>query len=175
MTFVPVGIGARQAAWPNGFAQPAADAARPERVEREESFHRLGRPGPVLAACGRDSIPVRRSYDAAPPPLAVDASRPGAAHYPPLRPEDEPRSESLRDVTARLLPYWHDAVVPDLRTGACVLIVSHGNTLRALIKYLDRIGDGEIAALDIPNGIPLLYRLGADARPLVRGGSYLAG
>jgi 2,3-bisphosphoglycerate-dependent phosphoglycerate mutase len=73
------------------------------------------------------------------------------------------------------LPYWHDAVVPDLRTGACVLIVSHGNTLRALIKYLDGTGDDEIAALDIPNGIPLLYRLGSDARPLVRGGSYLAG
>jgi 2,3-bisphosphoglycerate-dependent phosphoglycerate mutase len=117
----------------------------------------------------------RRSYDAAPPPLAVGSSPPGAAHYPQVRPEDEPRSESLRDVTERLLPYWHDAVVPDLRTGACVLIVSHGNTLRALIKYLDGIDDNEIAGLNIPNAMPLLYCLGPDMRPLVRGSSYLAG
>jgi len=163
----------------------------------------------ALATCGRDRIPLRRSwrlngrhygalqgrdkdevrreygehqvmswrraYDAAPPRCAADPSLPGAAHYPQLRLEDEPRSESLRDVTARLLPYWHDAVVPDLRTGACVLIVSHGNTLRALIKYLDQIGDDQITALSVPNAIPLLYRLGSDMRPLVRGGSFLAG
>jgi len=116
----------------------------------------------------------RRSFDAAPPPCAAGSSVPGTAQYPQLRPEDEPRSESLRDVTARLLPYWHYAVVPDLRTGACVLIVSHRNTLRALIKYLDEIGDNEIAALNIPNAIPLLYCLGSDMRPLVPGGSNLA-
>jgi 2,3-bisphosphoglycerate-dependent phosphoglycerate mutase len=162
----------------------------------------------ALAACGREQIPVRRSwrlngrhygalqgrdkdearreygeeqvllwrrsYDAAPPPLPAGARPPRAARYPSLRPENEPRAESLRDVTARLLPYWRDAVVPDLRTGACVLIVSHGNTLRALVRHLDAIGDDEIAALDIPNGIPLVYRLGADMRPLARGGRYLA-
>jgi 2,3-bisphosphoglycerate-dependent phosphoglycerate mutase len=85
------------------------------------------------------------------------------------------RAESLSDVTARLLPYWYEAVVPDLRSGACVLIVSHGNTLRALIKHLDAIGDHEIAALEIPNGVPLLCRLDSGMRPLARGGSYLAG
>jgi 2,3-bisphosphoglycerate-dependent phosphoglycerate mutase len=147
----------------------------------------------VLAACGRGSIPVRRSWRlngrhmgsrssrgdgpmyAAPPPCPAGSAPPGAVRYPQVRPEDEPRSESLHDVTARLLPYWHDAVVADLRTGATVLIVSHGNTLRALVKYLDAIGDDEVAELDIPNGIPLVYRLGSDMRPLSAGGSYLAG
>lgn len=101
----------------------------------------------------------------------LDPSAPEDAIASRARP---PGSESLRDVTARLLPYWHDAVVPDLRSGACVLIVSQGNTLRALIKYLDGIGDDEVAALNIANGIPLLYRLGPDLRALVQGGAYLA-
>jgi 2,3-bisphosphoglycerate-dependent phosphoglycerate mutase len=86
-----------------------------------------------------------------------------------------PRGESLRDVSARLLPYWYDSIVPDLRTGGCVLVVSHGNTLRALIKHLDGIGDDEIAGLEIPNGVPLCYQLDPCMYPLARGGSRLAG
>ncbi len=93
--------------------------------------------------------------------------------YAGLPAELRPRAESLRDVIARLLPYWYDSIVPDLRTGACVLVVSHGNTLRALIKHLDEIDDEEITALNIPNGIPLLYRLGPHMRPLTSGGRYL--
>jgi broad specificity phosphatase PhoE len=82
-----------------------------------------------------------------------------------------PEGESLRDVTARLLPHWYDSIVPDLRTGECVLVVSHGNTLRALIKHLDGIGDDEIAALEVPNGVPILYDLDPDTwRPLTKGG-----
>jgi 2,3-bisphosphoglycerate-dependent phosphoglycerate mutase len=82
-----------------------------------------------------------------------------------------PGGESLRDVTARLLPYWYNSIVPDLRTGECVLVVSHGNTLRALIKHLDGIGDEEIAALEVPNGVPILYDLDPDTRrPLAKGG-----
>jgi len=87
-----------------------------------------------------------------------------------------PGGESLRDVTARLLPYWYNSIVPDLRTGECVLVVSHGNTLRALIKHLDGIGDEDIAALEVPNGVPITYDLDPGTwRPLTKGGHRLAG
>jgi 2,3-bisphosphoglycerate-dependent phosphoglycerate mutase len=85
--------------------------------------------------------------------------------YAMLPPEAHPRAESLRDVSARLLPYWYDAIVADLRAGGCVLVVSHGNTLRALVKHLESIPDDQIDGLEIPNGIPLLYELGPDLRP----------
>lgn len=75
---------------------------------------------------------------------------------------------------ARLLPYWYDSIVPDLRASTCVLVVSHGNTLRALVKHLDAIGDEEIMTLNIPNGTPLLYRLDPDMRPLTPGWRYLS-
>jgi len=109
----------------------------------------------------------RRSYDAAPPPLGAAAAQrqAGDPRYQTLPPEARPCAESLRDVSARLLPYWYDAIVPDLRTGGCVLVVSHGNTLRALVKHLESIPDDLIAELDIPNGIPLVYQLGPDMRP----------
>jgi 2,3-bisphosphoglycerate-dependent phosphoglycerate mutase len=118
----------------------------------------------------------RRSYDVPPPPLGADApySQFGDPRYAGLPPEARPRAESLKDVSARLLPYWYDAIVPDLRTGGCVLVVSHGNTLRALVKHLDSIPDDQIAGLDIPTGIPRVYRLGPDLRPLAGGGQYLA-
>jgi 2,3-bisphosphoglycerate-dependent phosphoglycerate mutase len=115
----------------------------------------------------------RRSYDIPPPPLAAEAWETGDARYEGLPPEARPRAESLRDVSARLLPYWYDMIVPDLLAGGCVLVVSHGNTLRALVKHLESIPDDEIAGLDIPTGIPLVYRLGLQLRPDELGGQYL--
>jgi 2,3-bisphosphoglycerate-dependent phosphoglycerate mutase len=117
----------------------------------------------------------RRSYDATPPPVTAEAWRLQAddPRYATLPPEARPRGESLRDVSARLLPYWYDAIVPDLRAGGCVLVVSHGNTLRALVKHLESIPDDQVAGLDIPTGIPLLYELGPDMRPDAVGGQYL--
>ena len=90
-----------------------------------------------------------------------------------LPPEAQPRAESLRDVSARLLPYWYDAIVPDLLAGGCVLVVSHGNTLRALVKHLESIPDDQIDELDIPTGIPLVCELGPDMHPDALGGQYL--
>ena len=117
----------------------------------------------------------RRSYDATPPPLSPDAerSRLSDPRYQTLPPEARPNGESLRQVSARLLPYWYDAIVPDLRDGGCVLVVSHGNTLRALVKHLDSTPDDQIADLDIPTGIPLVYELAPDMRPDALGGQYL--
>ena len=90
-----------------------------------------------------------------------------------LPPELLPRTECLRDVVHRLLPYWCDAIVPDLAAGRTVLVVAHGNSLRALIKHLDRIGDEAIAELNIPTGIPLVYELDASFAPVTKGGRYL--
>ena len=117
----------------------------------------------------------RHSYDVAPPPLGAEAWRLQLddPRYATLPPEASPRAESLRDVSARLLPYFHDAIVPDLLAGGCVLVVSHGNTLRALVKHLESIPDEQIAGLDIPTGIPLVYELGPDLLPDARGGQYL--
>jgi 2,3-bisphosphoglycerate-dependent phosphoglycerate mutase len=117
----------------------------------------------------------RRSYDVAPPPLTAEAwqLQLDDPRYVMLPPEAQPRAESLRDVSARLLPYWYDAITPDLLAGGCVLVVSHGNTLRALVKHLELIPDDQIAGLEIPTGIPLLYELGPDLRPDDLGGQYL--
>ena len=117
----------------------------------------------------------RRSYDVPPPPLADDDqwSQVGDEAYADLPDELLPRSECLKDVVDRMLPYWYDGIVPDLRTGRTVLVVAHGNSLRALVKHLDGISDDAIAALNIPTGIPLLYRLDGDLRPTVAGGEYL--
>jgi 2,3-bisphosphoglycerate-dependent phosphoglycerate mutase len=79
-----------------------------------------------------------------------------------LPPEARPRGESLHDVTLRLLPYWYDAIVPDLRQHGCVLVVSHGNTLRALIKHLDAVSDGAVSGLEVPNAKPLCYEFPVD-------------
>jgi 2,3-bisphosphoglycerate-dependent phosphoglycerate mutase len=117
----------------------------------------------------------RRSYDATPPPLGATAARLQLSdpRYALLPPEAQPRAESLRDVTARLLPYFYDAIVPDLLAGGCVLVVSHGNTLRALVKHLESIRDEQIGGLDIPTGMPRVYELGPDLRPDALGGQYL--
>jgi 2,3-bisphosphoglycerate-dependent phosphoglycerate mutase len=84
-----------------------------------------------------------------------------------------PRTECLADVVVRLLPYWYDAIVPDLRAGRTVLVVAHGNSLRALVKHLDGVSDDEIVGLNIPTGIPLFYELDQELSPVVAGGSYL--
>jgi 2,3-bisphosphoglycerate-dependent phosphoglycerate mutase len=117
----------------------------------------------------------RRSYDVPPPPIADDDqfSQSGDPRYQDLPPEARPRTECLKDVVARLLPYWYDAVVPGLNRGETVLVVAHGNSLRALVKHLDGIGDAAIAELNIPTGIPLVYELDEAYRPVVAGGRYL--
>lgn len=116
----------------------------------------------------------RRSYDVPPPPIEDDDpySQAGDARYANLG-ADMPVTECLKDVVARMLPYWDAEIVPDLRTGQTVLVAAHGNSLRALVKHLDQISDADIAGLNIPTGIPLVYRLDEDLRPTVAGGEYL--
>jgi 2,3-bisphosphoglycerate-dependent phosphoglycerate mutase len=117
----------------------------------------------------------RRSYDTPPPPLDDndEYSQVGDPRYVALAPELVPRTECLKDVVERMLPYWYDAIVPDLRTGQAVLVVAHGGSLRALVKHLDGIGEDEITGLNIPTGIPLRYDLDDELRPVSRGGTYL--
>jgi 2,3-bisphosphoglycerate-dependent phosphoglycerate mutase len=117
----------------------------------------------------------RRSYDTPPPPLADDDewSQVGDPRYAALAPEIVPRTECLKDVVERLLPYWYDAIVPDLRTGQTVLVAAHGNSLRAMVKHLDGVDDETIVGLNIPTGIPLLYELDDALRPKQAGGRYL--
>jgi 2,3-bisphosphoglycerate-dependent phosphoglycerate mutase len=117
----------------------------------------------------------RRSYDVPPPPLPDDDPLSQAAdpRYAQLPAELLPRTECLRDVLLRMLPYWHDAIIPDLAAGRMTLIIAHGNSLRALVKHLDGISDGEIADLNIPTGMPLVYELDSRFRPVQAGGRYL--
>ncbi|NUS72190.1 MAG: phosphoglyceromutase [Corynebacteriales bacterium] len=117
----------------------------------------------------------RRSFDTPPPPLPEDDeySQFHDAPYASLPPEIRPTTECLKDVLIRALPYWYDAIVPDLRAGRTVLVTAHGNSLRAVVKHLDGISDDEISGLNIPTGIPLRYELDEDMRPTVAGGEYL--
>jgi 2,3-bisphosphoglycerate-dependent phosphoglycerate mutase len=110
----------------------------------------------------------RRSFDVPPPPLDDDAefSQVGDPRYADLSADEMPRTECLKDVIARMLPYWESDIIPDLRAGKTVLVAAHGNSLRALVKHLDEISDDDIAELNIPTGIPLVYRLGDDFMPL---------
>jgi 2,3-bisphosphoglycerate-dependent phosphoglycerate mutase len=110
----------------------------------------------------------RRSYDVPPPALASDDPRhPGRdPRYAGLDAGDLPLTESLKDTVARFLPYWHETVAPTVRAGRRVLITAHGNSLRALVKYLDGISDEEIVGLNIPTGVPLVYELDADLKPI---------
>jgi 2,3-bisphosphoglycerate-dependent phosphoglycerate mutase len=129
----------------------------------------------ILEQFGEEQFMLwRRSYDVPPPPLPDDDeySQFGDPRYADLG-HDMPRTECLKDVVARLMPYWEKEIVPDLRAGHTVLLAAHGNSLRGLVKHLDGIGDEEIAALNIPTGIPLLYRLDDDLQPVVPGGTYL--
>ena len=115
----------------------------------------------------------RRSYDTPPPPIekGSEFSQDADPRYANIA--GGPLTECLADVVARFLPYFTDVIVPELRTGKNVLIVAHGNSLRALVKHLDRMSDDEIVGLNIPTGIPLRYDLDADMRPLLPGGTYL--
>jgi 2,3-bisphosphoglycerate-dependent phosphoglycerate mutase len=108
----------------------------------------------------------RRSYDIPPPPLeANDERHPrNDPRYRTLAPDVLPATESLKDVVARMLPYWYDAIVPDLRLGKQVGIVAHGNSLRALVKHLDHVSEADIVELNIPTAIPLVYELDDDLR-----------
>ena len=117
----------------------------------------------------------RRSYDTPPPPIAVgDPYDTGLdVRYADLAPDVLPRTECLKDVVARMLPYWYDAVVPDLRSGSTVLVAAHGNSLRALVKHLDGLSDEAVVGLNIPTGQPLVYRLDDFLQPTVPGGEYL--
>jgi 2,3-bisphosphoglycerate-dependent phosphoglycerate mutase len=117
----------------------------------------------------------RRSYATAPPDIQADNpwNPAGDARYAMLAPEVVPTTECLKDVVVRLLPYWFDVIVPDLRAGRVVLIAAHGNSLRALIKHLDGIDDDTIAGLEIPTGVPIVYELDGRLRPLVEGGRSL--
>jgi len=117
----------------------------------------------------------RRSYDVPPPPLDDDAeySQAHDVQYADLG-DDLPRTECLKDVIARLLPYWEAGVVPDLRAGHTVLVAAHGNSLRAIIKHLDQVSDTDIAGLNVPTGMPLVYELDeATLEPVTKGGRYL--
>jgi 2,3-bisphosphoglycerate-dependent phosphoglycerate mutase len=117
----------------------------------------------------------RRSYDTPPPELPDGAewSQSDDPRYAAIPSELRPRTECLKDVLERALPYWYDGIVPDLAAGRTVLVTAHGNSLRALVKHLDGVSDADIVGLNIPTGIPLLYELDAGYRPRVAGGTYL--
>jgi 2,3-bisphosphoglycerate-dependent phosphoglycerate mutase len=110
----------------------------------------------------------RRSYGTPPPAIADDDewSQVGEARYADLPDEIVPRTECLADVVDRLLPYWYDSIVPDLRAGKTVCVAAHGNSLRALVKHLDGMSEESVVGLNIPTGIPLVYRLDEDLRPI---------
>jgi 2,3-bisphosphoglycerate-dependent phosphoglycerate mutase len=117
---------------------------------------------------GEEMVKVwRRSYDVPPPAITADnAFNPNHdPRYADLPPELVPQAECLKDVVERMLPYWFDSIVPDLANGHRVLVVAHGNSLRALVKHLDGISDDEITELNIPTGVPLLYELDDTFRP----------
>jgi len=121
----------------------------------------------TLDTYGEDQFKLwRRSYDVPPPP--IDDADPYSQSQDPRYADlgnEMPRSECLKDVVHRMLPYWKSGIVPDLRAGNTVLVTAHGNSLRALVKELDGISDADIAELNIPTGIPLLYRLNAEMKP----------
>ena len=110
----------------------------------------------------------RRGYDTPPPALELDDERHPRhdPRYAKLAPELLPATECLKDVVERMLPYWHDFIVPDLRAGQRVVVAAHGNSLRALVKHLDGISDADVTELNIPTGVPLVYELDDDLRPV---------
>ena len=115
----------------------------------------------------------RRSYDVPPPAIdpADEFAQTNDPRYADI--DDLPMTECLKDVVARMVPYWEQQIIPDLKSGKTVLITAHGNSLRALVKHLDNISDEDIAALNIPTAMPLVYRLDEQFKPIVKGGEYL--
>ena len=123
----------------------------------------------TAAKFGDDQVLVwRRSYDTPPPPLTEDDPRyPGNdPRYRDLTKDELPLTECLKDTVERFLPHWHNEIAPAIKSGRRVLIAAHGNSLRALVKYLDNVSEEEIVGLNIPTGIPLVYELDDDLRPL---------
>ena len=131
----------------------------------------------TLAEYGEEQFMLwRRSYDVPPPPIEPDDpfAQTNDPRYAALPPEARPATECLADVVRRLIPYWEDVLVADdLRAGRTVLVAAHGNSLRAMVKHLDNISDADIAGVNIPTGIPLVYRLDKNLRPVIPGGEYL--
>ncbi|HUA89391.1 MAG TPA: 2,3-diphosphoglycerate-dependent phosphoglycerate mutase, partial [Steroidobacteraceae bacterium] len=128
----------------------------------------------TVAQHGEAQVKVwRRSYDIPPPPLAADDPRHPRfdARYAQVPPAELPATESLKDTLARVLPFWNARIAPELRNGRNVMVVAHGNSLRAMVKMLDQVSDAAITELNIPTGVPLLYELDAQLRP--RGSRYL--
>lgn len=129
----------------------------------------------TLAKYGPEQFQTwRRSFDVPPPPIEDDNefSQAHDERYADLG-DQVPKTECLKDVLVRMMPYWEQEIAPALKIGKTVLVTAHGNSLRALVKHLDGISDDEIAELNIPTGIPLHYKLDAELKPLVRGGEYL--
>jgi len=123
----------------------------------------------TAARHGEQQVKVwRRSYDVPPPALdPADPRFPGRdRRYAGLTDRELPRTESLKDTVARFLPYWQETIAPEVRAGRSVLIAAHGNSLRALVKHLDGVSDDDIVGLNIPTGVPLLYELDRDLRPM---------
>ena len=123
----------------------------------------------TAAIYGDEQVRIwRRSYDIRPPALTTQDDRyPGSdPRYLSMAKEDIPLSECLQDTVTRFLPYWNETIAPALRSGQRVIIAAHGNSLRALVKYLDNISDGDILELNIPTGIPLVYELDDDLKPI---------
>lgn len=118
---------------------------------------------------GDDQVKIwRRSYDTPPPELETSDERfPGNdPRYADLSDSELPRTECLKDTVERFLPYWHETIAPSIKSGKRVIIAAHGNSLRALVKYLDNVSDEEIVGLNIPTGIPLVYELDDDLKPI---------
>src|SRR6266540_5365308 len=125
--------------------------------------------GEIAALHGEAQVKIwRRSYDIPPPPLTPDDPRHPSRdrRYADLKRSELPLTESLKDTVARFLPYWHEVIAPDIAAGKKILIAAHGNSLRALVKYLDNTPEEEIVELNIPTGIPLVYLLNDDLQPL---------
>lgn len=123
----------------------------------------------MAAEVGEEQVLIwRRSYDTPPPALkTTDPRYPGNDPiYKNLDPKDIPQTECLKDTVERFLPYWHDVIAPTIKSGKKVLISAHGNSLRALVKYLDNVPEEEIVSLNIPTGIPLIYELDDDLKPI---------
>jgi 2,3-bisphosphoglycerate-dependent phosphoglycerate mutase len=129
----------------------------------------------TLAQYGEEQFQLwRRSFDV--PPPAIDDNDEFSQAKDPRYADlgaSAPKTECLKDVITRMLPYWDESIIPDLKAGKRVLVTAHGNSLRALVKHLDGISDADIAGLNIPTGIPLYYKLDENFKPVVKGGEYL--